>query len=113
MKYHESLWARIIENNSKSILKYDLVGIQEVRSNWGGDTEAVSDIQLSVEMGITNIIHVHAFSYKRETCYQLILDGLLVNCRMQFLTKGLFRQFFLIARARTEGERNNKEGQVL
>lgn len=94
MKYHESLWARIIENNSKSILKYDLVGIQEVRSNRGGDTEPISDIQLSMDMGITNIIHVRAFSYKRETCCQLIVDGLLVKCRMQFLTKGLFMRFF-------------------
>jgi len=88
------VWARIIENNSKSILKYDLVGIQEVRSSGGGDTEAVSDIQLSVEMGITNIIHVQTFSYKRETCCQFILDGLLVKCRMQFLTQGLFMCFF-------------------
>jgi len=90
LKYHESLWASIIENNSKCILKYDFVGIQEVRSNGGGCTEAVNDIQLPVEMGITNIIHIQAFSYKRETCCQLILDSLLVKCRMHFLTKGLF-----------------------
>jgi hypothetical protein len=84
------LWARIIENNSKSALKYDLVGIQEVRSNGGGDTETVSDIQLSVDVGITNIVHIQAFSYKRETCWQLILAGLFVKYRMQFLTMGLF-----------------------
>jgi hypothetical protein len=77
-----------------------------------GETEVVSDMQLSVEMGITNI-HVQAFSYKRETCCQLILDGLLVKC-IHFLTKGLFMcVFFLIPRARTEGKSNNTEGQVL
>lgn len=53
------------------------------------------------------------FSYKRETCCQLILDGLLVKCRMRFLTKGLFMCFFLIANARTEGKSNNTDGQVL
>ena len=45
LKHHEFLWARIIENSSKSILKCDLVGIQEVRSNGGGDTETISDIR--------------------------------------------------------------------
>ena len=71
MKYHESLWVRIIDNISKSILKYDLVGIQEVRSNRGGGTEAVSDLQLSVEMEMTYYSLSGFFVQKR---YMLPID---------------------------------------
>jgi hypothetical protein len=54
----------------------------EIRSNGGGGTEVISDLQLSVETGIINIVHGQAFSYKRETCCQLIQNGSLVKNRM-------------------------------
>jgi hypothetical protein len=51
LKYPESLWLRNIENISNRILKYDVVGVQEVRTKGGSGTEAVSDLQLSVGTG--------------------------------------------------------------